>query len=205
MTKSDITSVYAYKRDMLPSVDERTRSRDPDASHAIKDCFLAYGWSSEELLRSNTTVVAILKRHLSGKRPHAGFGPEDPESAHKRWRVDEAQQAYDSCPHRDILATSSDQLAMPYSDLNRTASAEVNNNLDNTPGSTSSYLKLSSTRDWTRDLADAATISNLGYAFQTSAQLEDPATTDILNHTVNSLGDFTDLLSIYNSNTASTA
>ncbi|KAH6714034.1 hypothetical protein BKA61DRAFT_656573 [Leptodontidium sp. MPI-SDFR-AT-0119] len=184
MPISDITSVYAFKKDKLPDLDKKTRSRDPDASDAIKNCFLSYGWSFEKLLCSNTVVVAILKRYLLQKRPHAGSGLGDPESTHKRRRVD---------PGHNSLATSSDQLAIGYSDSNHAASAEIDNNVDYMPGSASSNRTPFGIRDGTRDLTDAATISNLEYTFHTSDELTDAATADILSHTVSSLGEFTDL------------
>ncbi len=57
---NEITMAYQFKRNRLSQLDERTRSHDFEASCAIRDSFLAYGWSSSELFGSETKVVEIL-------------------------------------------------------------------------------------------------------------------------------------------------
>jgi len=87
MTKSDITNVFAYRREKLPHLDKRARSYNYAASHAIVEGFMAYGWSRDGLLDSHTKVMETLKLYLH-KRPHANDLPGDFESKNKRPRVD---------------------------------------------------------------------------------------------------------------------
>ncbi len=87
MTLDDITLVFKYKKVRLPIFYKQTRSHDPDASRAIQDCFLAYGYSSLELQNSETSVMTLLRSYLQFKRPHTGYEPGDSVPTKKRRHV----------------------------------------------------------------------------------------------------------------------
>jgi hypothetical protein len=181
MTLDDITIFYGYKRDKLPHTHKQTKSHDPDAACAIENCFLAYGWSSQELLRSETKVMVVLRFHQS-KRPHADEGPGDSESANKRRRID--QPGATPRPDHDFPATSLDQFS-PGS-IDRATSSGIDNTVESMNRSNSSHLIPFDARNGTRNLTDPATMGNLDYAFNSSDELTDPATMDNLDYAFNS-------------------
>ncbi|KAH6667754.1 hypothetical protein B0J14DRAFT_567124 [Halenospora varia] len=189
MTMGDITIVYVYKRNILPHLDDLTRSHDPDASYAMKDCFLTYGWRFSGLLSSSTKVMEILRPYLQQKRPHVGGGPGDSESTNKRRRVDRPG-ASTSRPDHDFPETSLDWFS-PGS-IDQATSSGIDNTVESMPRSNSSHLISFDARNGTRDLTDAATMGNLDYAFNSSDELTDPATASILGYAVNSPDEFTD-------------
>jgi hypothetical protein len=165
MTIGDINIVYVYKRDMLPHLYKQTRSYDSAASNAIKDCFLAYGWSFPDLLHSETKVMAILIPYLQQKRSYDSGWSEDSGSADKRQRVNRPE-AFTSYPDHKTV--------------------------ESIPRSNSSHLISFDTINRARDLTDTRTMNNLSYAFNSSDELTDTATVSILGHTVNDPDEVTD-------------
>jgi hypothetical protein len=199
MTLDDITLVFKYKEDRLPTFYKQTRSHDPDASCAIRDCFLAYGCSSWELQHSETSVMTLLRSYLQYKGPHASDGPGDSVSTekrrlvnqrrrvNKRRRVDQ-QGASTSRLDHDFPATSSDQFS-PGS-IDQATSSGIDNTVESMPIWNSSHLISFDARNGTRNLTDP--ISNLDYTFNSSDELINPAIASIFDFTVNSQDEFTD-------------
>ena len=147
MTLDDITFFYRFKGDRLP----QTKSHDPDAAHAIRGCFLRYGWSSSELLSSSTEVMEILGPYLASARPRDS-------GTNKRQRLDQPG-ASASCPDHHF---SLDQFT-PGS-IDQATSSGIDNTVGSMPRS-SSHLISFDARNWTRNLTDPATRGNLDYAF----------------------------------------
>jgi hypothetical protein len=190
MTIGDITIVYIYKRDRLQNLEEQTRSHDPDVSYAIRDCFLTYRWSLEELLLSNTKVVNILRPYLQPKRPHASDGLGDSESTKKRQRVDQPRASAPRLDH-DFSATSLDRFSP--GNIDQVTLSGIDNTVKSMPRSNSPHLISFDTRNGTRNLIDSVTIGNLNYVSNSSDNLTDTATASILCYTANSSDEFTDL------------
>jgi hypothetical protein len=182
MTLDDITIFYAYKRNELPQ-HKQTESHDPDAACAIENCFLAIGWSSQELLRSETKVMVILRLYQS-KRPHADEGPGDSESGNERRCVD--QPGVSAPPDHNLLATCESDNTVES--MNRSNSSHLipfnagNGTRNLTDPATMGNLDYAFNRD---DLTDPAMMGNLGYAFNSSDELTDPATMGKLCDTIN--------------------
>lgn len=190
---SDITTLYEYKGVRFPH--KQTKSHDPDASCAIKNCFLAYGWSFQELLHSRTKVMAILRPYFQSKRPHAGDGPGDSGSTNKRWCVDRLGASTSRSDH-NFSATSLDQFS-PGS-IDQATSTGIGNTAEPMPRSNSSHLISFDARNETRDLTDLTTIGNLNYVFNSSDELTDSTTTNILGYSVNNPDEFTDPITTNN-------
>jgi hypothetical protein len=207
MSLSAITYAFAYIRDKLPHLDERTRSHNLEASYAIADGFVEYGWSFSELLDTNTKVMVILKPYLQRERPHAGGGPEDSESANKRRkrphagggpedsestnkrrRVDRPR-ASTSRPDHDFPAALLDQFS-PGS-IDQTTSSGIDNTMESMPRSNSSHLISFDAGNGTRDLTDPAAASTFGYTVNSQEEFTDPSTASILGYAVNNQEEFT--------------
>jgi hypothetical protein len=186
MTLNDITAFYGYKRQNLSH--KQTESHNPDAACAIKNCFLAYGWSFPELLRSKTKVMAILTPHLRSKRLHADDGPRDSEPGNKRRRVDRPG-AFTSCPDNDFQASSLDQFLS--GSIDRATSSGSDNTVESMNISNSSHLISFDARNGTRNLTDPAMMDILNFAFNNLDELTDPATMDDLSAAFNSSHELT--------------
>ena len=157
--------VYAYKRDKLSDLDKQTRSHDPDASYAIAEFFLAYGWSFSELLSSSTRVMEIL-------RPNLSDGPGDTESINKRRRVDEPGASPSRLDH-DFPATSLYGFSM--GSIDRAPSSGINDPAESMPRSNSSHPISFDARNGTRDPTDPATMGSLAIeTFSPTSTLSPP-------------------------------
>jgi len=195
MTKGDISIVYLYKRDKLHKLEKQSRSHDTDASYAIMDCLLTYGWSLEELLLSNTKVVNTLRPYLQPKRPHASDGPGDSEPTKKRQRVGQPG-VYASRLDHDFSVTSLDRFSP--GNIDQATSNGIDNTVESMPRLNSSHLISFDARNGTRNLTDYTTMGNLNYASNSSANLTDAATTNILHYTTNGSDEFIDLTTARN-------
>ena len=154
------------------------------------DCFLKYGWSSLELLASDTKVISILKQYLPKQSPHADGGPGDPDSEpqYKRRRVDQPRaSASVPLPDHNFPANS----LHPGSN-NFDQATSSTNTVESTPGSSSIHDISFDARNWTRDLTDPATMSNLDCGFNGSEHLVDFTIESIIDYSVNSPDGFTD-------------
>jgi hypothetical protein len=189
MTIGDITIVYEYKGNILRHLDEQTRSHDHDASYAIRDCFLAYGWSLEKLLHSNTKVINILMPFLQPKRLHASDRLGESESKKKRQRVDRPG-AFASRLDHNFSAASLDRFSQ--GSIGHATSSGTDNTVESMPRSNSSHLISFGTRNGTRNLTDSATRGNLEYVSNSSDKLTDTATTSFLGYTANGTDEFID-------------
>jgi hypothetical protein len=174
-----ISMAYQFKRNRLSQLDERTRSHDFEASWTVRDCFLAYGWSSSELLGSNTKVMAILIPYLQPKELHADGGPGNFDRP----------GASAACSNHHFPATSLNQFSLDSNDFDPAPSSGIYNTMESIPGSNSSHLTFGA-RNGTRDLANPATMGSLGYT--TNSPAINPTTEDIFRYTVNSQDEFID-------------
>jgi hypothetical protein len=175
MNMDKITLVYQFKKNRLSQLDEQTRSHDFEASCTIRDCFLGYGWSSSELLGSNTKVMAILNPYLQPEGLHIddGLGNFDRRGASA------------ARPNHHFPATSLNQFSLDSNDFDPAPSSGIYNTVESISGWNPSHLTFGA-RDGTRD---PATMGSLGDAINSSI---DPTTEGILSYTVNSQHEFID-------------
>lgn len=63
----DISLILEYLKTYLPDIYEAGKSLDSAASQALVDGFVAYGWSRDEVLNTDSALMDKLKSHLTNR------------------------------------------------------------------------------------------------------------------------------------------
>lgn len=65
LSKSDLQLVLDFMRSQMPELAQEIEACNGIAARALLNGLLAYGWTREEILETNSTLFNILKRHTS--------------------------------------------------------------------------------------------------------------------------------------------